>query len=135
MNEQQIAAVLEHQGIPAKRITRKSGACSEDRECETIINVTTGDGALTISLSPASPEHDKPATVNEISYIFRGWTVGEPRAIAESVLEHFGRPTTTDAMIWCQRPSADLQCPARQPTLRFVPDKLLLVLSAGGVRK
>lgn len=131
MNEEQIAAILARQGVPPSRITRKTAPCPDDRGCETVINVVTTDGALTISLMLPAAGSDKPPIIHEIKYAFRGWGVDEPHAIAESVLEHFGRPTQTDPMMWCQHPPTDQHCLARQPALRFTPDKLVLVLTAG----
>ena len=131
MNEEQIMAILARQGVPPSHIAHQGPPCIEDRGCETVINVATTDGALTISLTLPVAGRDRSPIVREIRYAFRGRGVDEPRAIAESVLEHFGRPTQTDPMMWCQHPPMDQHCLARQPALRFTPDKLVLVLTAG----
>ncbi len=136
MDEQQVAAVLARQGIPPNRIVRKAGECAGDQRCASIITITTADGTMTISLGTIgpgqpAPNDDPSAAVSKITYAFRGWGADEPRAIAESVLERFGQPNQAEPMTWCHHPGADHHCPSQEPTLRFAPDKLILVLSLG----
>jgi hypothetical protein len=131
MDEPQVAAVLARQGIPPNRIVRKAATCADDRACNTIITITTADGTMTLTLQQPAADHDKPASVSEIIYAFRGWGSDEPQAIAESVLERFGRPNRPQPMMWCHHPGSDHHCPPQEPTLRFTPDKLVLVLSSG----
>ncbi|WP_428487256.1 hypothetical protein [Rhodopila sp.] len=129
MAEPQVDALLLRQGIPISRINRSVERCRSSQACDVMITASTKDGTLTISLNKINIEADP--TVGRIAYVLRGHAAGEAKIIEASVLERFGQPDQAVPMTWCQNPSANQICSAGQPSLRFVPESLTLILKSG----
>jgi hypothetical protein len=108
MQEPEIVAQLAHQGY---KISHTPGA----------IAATTKDGQLQIALTPQRG-------VTEIRYVFNGYAVGESEMLHQAILTRFGNPNQATPPTWCRSVGANGICPGNQPSLRFLPDSLTLLL-------
>ncbi len=109
MRESDAAAQLANQGFAA---TRVPGA----------IAANTKDGRVEVAVSA---EHG----VTQITYIFNDHMVGARSKIHEAIMMRFGTPDQATPLTWCRAVGHDGICPARQPTLKFLPASLTLRLS------
>jgi hypothetical protein len=112
MPDTEVVAQLSHQGYKISRTPEGIAA-------------TTRDGHLQIALTPQRG-------VTEIRYVFNGHATGEPEVLHDAILTRFGNPNQTKPPTWCRVVGTNGICPENQPSLRFLPDSLTLLLRSDG---
>jgi hypothetical protein len=110
MRESDVVVRLASQGYAA---TRAPGA----------IAANTKDGRVEVAVSA---EHG----VTQITYIFNDHMVGARSKIHEAIMMRYGAPDQATPLTWCRAVGHDGICPAKQPTLTFLPGSLTLQLSS-----
>ncbi len=131
MVEPQVDSILRRQGVAASRMTRKANPCQDHDACDVTIVAPTLDGALTIRLVADAGGRVTTPIVVRIAYTLKGTAMGEAAMISASVTGRFGRPDQASPMTWCESVTADRECPANKISLRYSPETLTVVLTAG----
>jgi hypothetical protein len=131
MAEPQVDAILSRQGVSASRMVRTVSPCRDRQGCNVTIAARTMDGALTIRLIANEADPQPVPEVTQVAYILNDVAVGAVAMIRSSVLDRFGPPSQPKPMTWCASLTASGLCRPDRPSLRFSPEALTLVMTAG----
>jgi len=119
MTMQDLMDHLAVQGAKGGRVQEESGPCATDpaASCVRALTATVPDGKLLIRfVVHAGPGSE---TVWSIAYTLAGRGAGEPDMIRAAVLDHFGPPTSSNPVVWCERGGASGCNPPDQPQLLY----------------